>query len=207
MLPIPGAEASGSNVLAFRNMLRAKFYWALPRGSGRPCLAGARHHASGLTLGQTSSTARRSGTTSWQRRKAARERVAARARRRTHRRRGLPGRCSTRTERRICTRAFAPLASSRATDGRLTVSDLFQFARVVNPAPLPPRQPASPGGRFVGQCIRNSQEGKKTWQGEPFRLPNQATSLALIALCGAIALSRAAAGTTAKSHRPVKGPT
>jgi hypothetical protein len=28
-LPIPGAEASGSNVLAFRNMLRAKFY-ALP---------------------------------------------------------------------------------------------------------------------------------------------------------------------------------
>jgi Animal haem peroxidase len=48
-LPIPGAEAAGSNVLAFRNMIRAKFYempsrQTLARHMGLPLLSNSRLH-------------------------------------------------------------------------------------------------------------------------------------------------------------------
>ena len=59
MLPIPGAEGGGSNVLAFRNLVRAKFY-DLPSGE-----AIAEAWVPGVVGDLVSLRARRFGTTSF----------------------------------------------------------------------------------------------------------------------------------------------
>ena len=59
MLPIPGAEAGGDNVLAFRNLVRGKFY-DLPSGEA---IAGAMGVPVVGDEPENSMKARRSGTT------------------------------------------------------------------------------------------------------------------------------------------------
>ncbi len=59
-LPIPGAEGGGDNVLAFRNLLRAKFY-DMPSGEAVAKAMGVRHPSA---QSARSPRARRCGSTS-----------------------------------------------------------------------------------------------------------------------------------------------
>ena len=131
-LPIPGSEASGSNVLAFRNMLRAKFY-DLP--SGQRVARAMRERVitpRQLNLGPGFER----GTPLWYY-------VLAEAKRREDGLRLGP------VGRRIVAEVFlSVLDADRASylhrrfrpdrrfvgmDRKLTVSDLFEFARVAEP--------------------------------------------------------------------------
>jgi hypothetical protein len=135
-LPIPGSEATGSNVLAFRNMLRGKFY-DLP--SGQQVARAMKERVitpRQLNLGPGFEK----GTPLWYY-------ILAEAKRRENGTRLGP------VGRRIISEVFlSVLDADRASylhrhfhldprfvgrDGKLTVSDLFEFARVAHPVPAP----------------------------------------------------------------------
>jgi hypothetical protein len=133
-LPIPGSEASGSNVLAFRNMMRGMFY-GLP--SGQDVARAMRERvitAKQLNLGPGFEK----GTPLWYY-------VLAEAKLRENGKRLGP------VGRRIVAevflsvldadrssylhRRFRPVSRFVGPDGKLTVSDLFVFARVADSPP------------------------------------------------------------------------
>jgi hypothetical protein len=127
VLPIPGAEATGSNVLAFRNMSRAVFY-NLPSGQsvaaslGYPVITPEQ-----LNLGPGFST----GTPLWYYILAESERAGGR-------RLGQVGSCIVRagfdSAAENAVKAETGIAKSvpaiPGADGMMTVSDLFAFAGV-----------------------------------------------------------------------------